>query len=834
MGIDIKSQDVLKQCDDTSLLDEYIYVRAYIPTVPAQGTSEFATKALTDYQSSIENMLYDRGYTKETLAVEADMREQMIKETPSDELLSDSAVNYKFLADAHDTQADLIEEYMNLSVSERETTIRFKSQLEGETKQAYSGENTARWDYVSDDDKVVLNEGLPTECTITKVKDGVYHCESEYLGDFDYSTDDFAIGYKEIPGTESENPDGSLTKLPVLKYVGDVEADAGHAAGFEEGVNLNPFVDGGMSGANRTQQVEIPDGVKCLDYTFEGNEELQLVPGFPESVESAHCCFKDCTRLHGESHEFKTGEGVLSNGGGSWDLSENFKDASGMFSGCSELGDISIGKLPSGLLTIDGMFEGCPQVLDEKLSWIESHTLIGPKGKDADYSECPNLLDPFRNPVDTSTSDAFKRNAEREEQELKKFQEDIDWSKETPEAVEEHQDAVAASVAEKGLETLDATVTVPDLDMTSKDDINTGSGIQSTLITAGTGLGIYAVSGLFTDSKLVRLGLGVGGALLLRSSGVLPESFEPVLQMVKNIMPESMKPMMDSLIEKVHIDSKEDIAAVYADQMDRYTNVALDKSLQSLDVAGGVTNESLAAALQANGHAVAYNGVMLNIGQDGEESAKPVGDFVKEALAKGEHAWDARLAEKGADKEAIAEDMRHYYMGLMQGLEAYDKGALTGIGQAHGDKIADLQTAQDGLTMVNREYTQAVMDSMLAYNEKVPFLTQEDYAKLDALEISGVGALSKYKKGGMFSVEAAPVYDQPALDASKSQTTESAPQAQSQGQTQSQVSQGATPQQKPQQTASASADDVRSRRVRDAEAMSSNVTGRSDSTYEFA
>ena len=268
--------------------------------------------------------------------------------------------------------------------------------------------------------------------------------------------------------------------------------------------------------------------------------------------------------------------------------------------------------------------------------------------------------------------------------------------------------------------------------------------------------------------------------------------------------------------------------------MDRYTNVALDKSLQSLDVAGGVTNESLAAALQANGHAVAYNGVMLNIGQDGEESAKPVGDFVKEALSKGEHAWDARLEEKGADKEAIAEDMRHYYMGLMQGLEAYDKGALTGIGQAHGDKIADLQTAQDGLTMVNREYTQAVMDSMLAYNEKVPFLTQEDYAKLDALEISGVGALSKYKKGGMFSVEAAPVYDQPALDASKGQTTEPAPQAQSQGQTQSQVSQGATPQQKPQQTASASADDVRSRRVRDAEAMSSNVTGRSDSTYEFA
>lgn len=842
MGLNTKSLDELKAMDDTALLDEYIYVRAYIPTVSTGGgVSEFATTAMKTYQDGIAGLLYDRGYTEETLAVEADMREQMIKETPSEDLLTDGAVNYKFLADAHDTKADLIEEYMTLSVSERESTIRFKSQLEGETQQAYSGESTARWDYVADGEETVLNEGLPTECTITKKKDGTYHCESEYLGSFDYNTEDWAIGYKEIPGTEAENADGSLTKLPVFKYVGDVKADQGHAAGFEEGFNLdvfNLFDTGGLAGANRDEQVTIPKGVKVLDYTFEGNDQLQLVPGFPESVESAHCCFKDCTRLHGESHQFKKDEGVLSNGGGSWDLSDNFKDASGMFSGCGELGDISIGTLPKGLLTIDGMFEGCPQVLDEKLSWIESMTIIGPKGEEADYSSCPNLLDPFTNPVDTSTSDAFKRNAEREYQELQEFQSNIDWSQESEEAVEEHQDAVAASVAEKGLETMDATVTVPELDTVSKDDINTGSGIQSMLITAGTGLGIYAVSGLFTDSKLLRLGLGAGGALLLRSSGVLPESFEPLLQMVKGIMPESMRPMMDSLIEKVHVDSKEDIEAVYADQMDRYTNIALDKSFQSLDVAGGVTNESLAEALRVNGQALGNNGVFLNVGQDGPESAKSVGTFVQEAISKGEQAWDVRLNEAGADKTAIAGEMREYYMGLMEGLQAYDNGAMVGISQAHGDKIDDVQTAMEGLSSVNREYTQVVMDSMLTYNEKIPFLTEEDKAYLDSLEITGVGKLSEYQKGGGFSAtDVFPIYDtdEPTVE---SQVPEVSQQAQEQT-VAPQSSQAVAPLKKPsdqKQMASADVDEaVHNDRVRKASAMSEHITDSSSSvTYDFA
>ena len=224
-------------------------------------------------------------------------------------------------------------------------------------------------------------------------------------------------------------------------------------------------------------------------------------------------------------------------------------------------------------------------------------------------------------------------------------------------------------------------------------------------------------------------------------------------------MPESMHPMLDSLIEKEHVDSKEDIAAVYADQMDRYTPIALDKSLQGLNSAGGVTNESLAEALHVNGNAVAKNGVMLNVGQDGTESAKPVGEFVQEVISKGESAWDTRLEKEGADKTAIASEMHDYYMGLMEGLEGYNKGALEGIDQAHGDKTEDVKVAMDGLSMVNKEYTQAVMDSMLEYNEKVPFLTEEDFAKLDSLNIEGVGKLSKYEKGGTFHEESFPVYD---------------------------------------------------------------------------
>ena len=665
-----------------------------------------------------------------------------------------SSKDEKFLADAKETRADLIRQYNNLSVSDRESTVRFKSNLEGSVRRAHSGESTARWDYVSGDGDTVLNEGSKTECTITKNKDGMYHCKSEYLGNFDYDPKDWAIGYKEIPGTEFDNEDGSLTKLPVFKYVGDVKADRGHAAAFEEGLNLVPFYDGGPSGSNRTEQVTIPDGVKVLDYTFEGNDQLQLVPGFPKSVESAHCCFKDCTRLHGESHQFKKGEGFLSNGGGDWDLSDNFQDASGMFSGCKELGDISIGKLPKELRTIDGMFEGCPQLLDEKLTWVEKAVLIGPDGKDIDYSSCPYLMDPFTNPVDRKTSDNFKREAEREYGELKDFQSDIDWSKASKEDVEKHKDAIAGSVSEKRRSVLNADVTVPDKDTVSKQKIIEGSGIQPMIMAAGSGLGIYAVSGLFTDNKLLRFGLAAGGAFLLYKSGVLPESFEPILQKAKGIMPASMQPVMDGLISKVHVSSKEEIAAVYGDQMDRYTPIALDKSLQGLDAAGGVPNHALANALQVNGQAVGENGVFLNVGQDGDTSAKPVGDLVSETVGNADRVWNSRLASKNADKEAIHNDMRDYYMGMMEGLEAYDKGAMTGIKKAHGKSAKDMESAEKGLVSVNKEYTQAVMDSMLAQNEKTHFLTQEDFDKLDRLEIEGVGKLSEYKSGGHFSSSA--------------------------------------------------------------------------------
>lgn len=662
-----------------------------------------------------------------------------------------NADNDEFLADAQETRAELIRKYTSLSVSERESTVRFKSILKDPVKQAHAGASSARWDYVSGGKDTVLNQGLSTECTITKNDDGLYHCQSKYLGNFDYDPDDWAIAYKEIPGTEAENADGSLTRLPVFKYVGDVKADTGHAAGLEEGFNVIPFLDGGPSGTNRTEQVTIPDGVKVLDYTFEGNKELQLVPGFPKSVRSAHCCFRNCTRLHGESHEFKKDEGFVSNGGGSWDLSNKFQDASGMFAGCKEFGDVSIGKLPKGLLTIDGMFMGCSQLNDEQLSWIEKHAMIGKRNVDADYSQCPHLLAPFNNPVDTKTSDAFKKSAERETAELKEFQHDIDWDKESKKEVEKHKDAVAGSLSEKRRSVLDSKVTVPDLNTVSMRELNRGSGIQSAAITVGTGLGIYAVTGLFTDSKLLRLGLAAGGAFLLYKSGVLPESFEPILQKAKGVMPESMHPFMDDLISKSHIDTKKDIAAVYDDQMNRYTPIALDKSLQSLDVAGGVSNEALRRSLQVNGKAVAENGVFLNVGQDGDKSAEPVGSMVKETLEHTDKAWETRLSEEGANKEQIHQDMREYYMGLMEGLEGYDAGANEGIKKAYLTDPKSMASAKEGLASVNREYSQAVMDSMLAQNEKENFLTQDDFKKLDGLKIDGVGKLSEYKSGGQFS-----------------------------------------------------------------------------------
>lgn len=101
-----------------------------------------------------------------------------------------------------------------------------------------------------------------------------------YLGDFDYNPKEWSIGVKRI----TDEISNLTTEIPVLRYVGKSKIG---------------------------NDIDIPDGVTCLDYTFEDNSDLETVPYIPDSVESAHAAFMGCTSITRASKDAKEDERVI-------------------------------------------------------------------------------------------------------------------------------------------------------------------------------------------------------------------------------------------------------------------------------------------------------------------------------------------------------------------------------------------------------------------------------------------------------------------------------------------------------------------------------------------
>lgn len=159
------------------------------------------------------------------------------------------------------------------------------------------------------------------------------------LGSFDYNPKDWAIGYKTV--YDSIGGESVTTEIPILKYVGS-ESD---------GTNI-----------------KIPEGVKNLDYTFEGNDKLKWLPEIPDGVESMHCTFKNCSALTNERTDgfwqvWKFGSG----GATGWkdrawnvQLPDSVQDISYCFENCKQL-EVGFETTSSGtqLQNMDGYARGC-------------------------------------------------------------------------------------------------------------------------------------------------------------------------------------------------------------------------------------------------------------------------------------------------------------------------------------------------------------------------------------------------------------------------------------------------------------------------------------------
>ena len=99
------------------------------------------------------------------------------------------------------------------------------------------------------------------------------------LGSFDYDPKVWSIGYKTV--YDSIGGETVDAEVPVLRYIGDKK-------------NGN--------------DIKIPEGVKSLDYTFEGNQKLESFPVIPEGVESLHSTFKQCGALDHPCSDFAKDE----------------------------------------------------------------------------------------------------------------------------------------------------------------------------------------------------------------------------------------------------------------------------------------------------------------------------------------------------------------------------------------------------------------------------------------------------------------------------------------------------------------------------------------------
>lgn len=720
-----------------------------------EGVSEVNKKYVEDILTSYESVLGDRGINGEELdtylAVKLDCLREQAREGGY-ESLSEADVDFIALADFNGTDPSLIMKYASLSDYDRETEIRFKSVLNGPTM-GIGDDGSARWDTPVDEAGTVLNEGMSTQCVVTQNKNGTFHCESEYLGSFDYNPDEFAIGYKEVPGTEGE--DGSCLKVPVLKCIKKLN--------FYDALDVRgriPWNSTTGVAAVAEQQVKIPDGVRCMDYMFEGKSDLQFIPEIPDTVESAHCAFMNCNKLIDESIEFHNGSSIFGlvtfkKAG----FPEGLKDFSNIFQGCSKLGDIkAFSDMPASTLTIDGMCNGCKGLFEAWYNTIAAK--VFGKGDAVRWlvcgfnnpgtlnvEKCDNLTPAFADPQDGTCSESFKRASNDIVGEVRENYEEaknavINKGLDGQDAIDT-QDAISAEVAAEGKNVLGAVDEVDSIDKVAYQpetkENPLGSLIQKGAVAAAFVAGLKGVTGFFTDNKFIKWAVGLGGTALLYAGGKLPASITPAIKMVEELFPEGDQ--FRGMLAKFRTwlgDDEEAKARAREEQMDDYRELALGQSLYT-----GVENAvgyDITGWMRTNGASVAKNDVLHEVGVDGYKSADKAGDVMRVACNAMTQYIDM-LRSRGYTDEQIAKEAHDLAMRQLDGLEAYSVSARDAISAKYSNRD-DRDAALNGLKYVNQhlmsEYWQWVIQTDGVYH----FLTEEDYQRLIDADIEGVDMTS--------------------------------------------------------------------------------------------
>lgn len=638
------------------------------------------------------------------------------------------------------------------------------------------------------------------------------------LGTFEYDSSEWALGTKTVTDAAS----GVSTKIPILRYI---DKDNSWTPGDQ------------VYGGNIT----IPEGLKSLDYSFDGNKDLETVPKIPDSVETAHAAFKGCTKIERAAKNAKTGEhssagdvvtGICASAGGAavtgaalgttvgpfgtvagtvagtvvgigtgiagavyagtkaeedgkggtWEMPSGLKDATEMFSGCTNLTE-AYGKAGENLQVTRGMYYNTEKLgTDETANKFGSEAVTDLTESNVSKTAAQEMYTGSNNEIMPDLEGNYSKYYDEDTDTLNRTDVDTKMKKE----VSEVNKSLKESDAVNGVESNDMTAQTDGL--ASSGSVKTKHGTKKTTDIeeqnekssefgdAGNLLDRGAVSlGEFWLLKKVTGNTLIAGVATfgLQAIGILPKSMKPVLDAVTGFVGKdsTVGKALTNISDKLGNDeassknkTKSEKHLSEADQkQDAKEKDKSDKTRSTVDerVKSDMSSVKTAASsdkalnidksMSANGKKIVNDGVLLTAANKGATDTEitDIQTMMNTSAAaleeKAQKMADSSDKLSSKDKKALSEQC----MAVMNGLDAYDDSAVSEIEKKYGVNTENAKKATDGLGKVMSSATLPFIDAIKDMDSKYDFLSDKDKKALSKMEITGVTNYDEYQVGDM-------------------------------------------------------------------------------------
>ena len=749
--------------------------------------------------------------SKEDDSKEDDSKEDDSKEDAEDVITWDANVATKPASEMTDEELKTAQ----AALKKRETTIGTK------TKQSSKADTIS----IKDKDGKRLDDvsnGKTKEVAdlggkITGKGGGKVKYEGD-LGTFEYDSSEWALGTKTVTDAAS----GVSTKIPILRYI---DKDNSWTPGDQ------------VYGGNIT----IPEGLKSLDYSFDGNKDLETVPKIPDSVETAHAAFKGCTKIERAAKNAKTGEhssagdvvtGICASAGGAavtgaalgttvgpfgtvagtvagtvvgigtgiagavyagtkaeedgkggtWEMPAGLKDATEMFSGCTNLTE-AYGKAGENLQVTRGMYYNTEKLgTDETANKFGSEAITDLTESNVSKTAAQGMYTGSNNDILPDLEGNYSKYYDEDTDTLNRN----DVSAETKKEVSEANQSLKEFDAVNGVESNDMTAQTDGL--ASSGTVKTKHGTKKTtdikeqneksneLDDMGNLLDRGAVSlGEFWLLKKVTGNTLIAGVATfgLQAIGILPKSMKPVLNAVTGFVGKdsTVGKALTNISDKLGNDeassknkTKSEKHLSEADQkQDAKEKDKSDKTRSTVDerVKSDMSSVKTAASsdkalnidksMSANGKKIVNDGVLLTAANKGATDTEitDIQTMMNTSAAaleeKAQKMADSSDNLSSKDKKALSEQC----MAVMNGLDAYDNSAVSEIEKKYGVNTENAKKATDGLGKVMSSATLPFIDAIKDMDSKYDFLSDKDKKALSKMEITGVTKYDDYQVGDM-------------------------------------------------------------------------------------